>query len=322
MRNLELERKVERLRARLDALTAQRRPAVAQINPKQPSFKTPWKLSRFPRLTLHRDAFLLGLLALIVFDLGRGQLELLPYRYVASTLDPGQNAVAGDTASVYFADYGGRASSASTFGSAPILSIGLMSDEVPQIERTGPSSRLADIELNEIQLVQAPRSQSRGIDAIMRSDRRISTTTPVLYETFISTQTPAVDQTSPQFMDLDYEVVGLVDKSRQRIKIFRQGVEIYEWQVSTARRGKTTPTGTWTAQWLSKDHKSSLYNNAPMPYSIFFNGHYAIHGTDALDRLGTPASAGCVRLHPDNARTLFTMVQDVGKSNFAVRIIE
>jgi hypothetical protein len=29
-----------------------------------------------------------------------------------------------------------------------------------------------------------------------------------------------------------------------------------------------------------------------------------------------------VRLHPDHAKTLFTLVQDVGKSNFAIRIID
>jgi lipoprotein-anchoring transpeptidase ErfK/SrfK len=70
-------------------------------------------------------------------------------------------------------------------------------------------------------------------------------------------------------------------------------------------QGKITPPGEWTAQWLSRNHRSSRYNNAPMPYAIFYSGHYAIHGTDQISRLGRPASAGCVRLHPDNARVLF-----------------
>lgn len=43
-----------------------------------------------------------------------------------------------------------------------------------------------------------------------------------------------------------------------------------------------------------------------------YNGHYAIHGTTEVRRLGRPASAGCVRLHPDNARTLFNLVKDRG----------
>ena len=52
-----------------------------------------------------------------------------------------------------------------------------------------------------------------------------------------------------------------------------------------------------------------------MPYAIFYNGNYAVHGTDQVKRLGRPASAGCVRLHPDNARTLFNLAQQVGLKN-------
>jgi len=81
-----------------------------------------------------------------------------------------------------------------------------------------------------------------------------------------------------------------------------------------------TPRGTWNAKWLSKNHKSSLYNNAPMPHSIFYSGNFAIHGTNQISKLGRPASAGCVRLHPANAKVLFNMVQRYGKSNFRVRI--
>ena len=90
--------------------------------------------------------------------------------------------------------------------------------------------------------------------------------------------------------------------------------------MSTARRGKVTPRGTWTAKWLSRHHKSSRYNNAPMPFSIFFNGHYAIHGTNQVSRLGRPASAGCVRLHPDHAAILFAKTKQVGLDNMKVVI--
>jgi lipoprotein-anchoring transpeptidase ErfK/SrfK len=82
--------------------------------------------------------------------------------------------------------------------------------------------------------------------------------------------------------------------------------------VSTARKGKITPTGQWSAKWLSKNHRSSRYENAPMPYAIFYNGHYAVHGTHQVNRLGRPASAGCVRLHPDHAARLFALTQRVG----------
>ena len=41
-----------------------------------------------------------------------------------------------------------------------------------------------------------------------------------------------------------------------------------------------------------------------MPYAVFYNGDYAIHGTNDLGRLGRPASAGCIRLHPRHAAEL------------------
>ena len=54
---------------------------------------------------------------------------------------------------------------------------------------------------------------------------------------------------------------------------------------------------------------------SPMPHSIFFKGGYAIHGTNYIKRLGTPASHGCVRLHPDNAAQLFALVRENGMTN-------
>ncbi|MFN3954667.1 MAG: L,D-transpeptidase [Pararhodobacter sp.] len=116
-------------------------------------------------------------------------------------------------------------------------------------------------------------------------------------------------------------IVARVSISTQTMHVYRDGQLLYEWPVSTARRGKITPTGEWTAQWLSRNHRSSRYNNAPMPFAIFYNGHYAIHGTDQISRLGRPASAGCVRLHPDNARVLFAMVRDEGTENMRVVVI-
>ena len=57
-----------------------------------------------------------------------------------------------------------------------------------------------------------------------------------------------------------------------------------------------------------------------MPHSIFFHGGYAIHGTNAIKRLGRPASHGCIRLHPSNARTLFNLVNRNGPRNTRIAI--
>lgn len=110
-------------------------------------------------------------------------------------------------------------------------------------------------------------------------------------------------------------LVAKVDVSQQTMTVIRNGEVIYRWPVSTARKGKVTPRGTYSPQSLSRYHKSSLYNNAPMPYSIFFRGNYAVHGTNQVSRLGRPASAGCVRLHTDNAAKLFSLVKKHGFKN-------
>ena len=110
-------------------------------------------------------------------------------------------------------------------------------------------------------------------------------------------------------------LVAKVDISSQTMTVTHRGKVKYRWKVSTARSGKVTPTGSWTAKWLSKNHRSSRYNNAPMPYSIFYSGNYAVHGTNQISRLGRPASAGCIRLHPDNAAVLFSLAQREGLKN-------
>src|SRR5690606_6285754 len=110
-------------------------------------------------------------------------------------------------------------------------------------------------------------------------------------------------------------VIAKVDVSTQTMTVTHRGQVKYRWKVSTARAGKITPSGTWTAKWLSRNHRSSRYNNAPMPYSIFYSGNYAVHGTNQVARLGRPASAGCVRLDTRNAKILYDLAQREGLKN-------
>lgn len=106
-----------------------------------------------------------------------------------------------------------------------------------------------------------------------------------------------------------------VSISTQTMTVMHRGAVVGRWPVSTARSGKVTPTGSWSAKWLSRYHKSSRYNGAPMPYSIFYNGNYAVHGTHQITKLGRPASAGCVRLSPDHAKQLFALTKAEGLEN-------
>jgi lipoprotein-anchoring transpeptidase ErfK/SrfK len=108
------------------------------------------------------------------------------------------------------------------------------------------------------------------------------------------------------------EVYVVVDISDQTMAVRVDGQLKYTFDVSTGRKGYTTPTGAYGVERMYRKYHSKKYDNAPMPYSIFFHGGYAIHGTTDLKRLGRIASHGCVRLHPDNAKALFALVQNVG----------
>jgi len=111
-----------------------------------------------------------------------------------------------------------------------------------------------------------------------------------------------------------------IDLSSQRMTVKVNGWHYASWKVSTARRGYRTPVGSWRPKWLARMHYSSKYNNSPMPHSIFFLGGYAIHGTNYIRNLGRPASHGCIRLHPNNAAKLFSLVRKHGKRNTRIRI--
>lgn len=99
-----------------------------------------------------------------------------------------------------------------------------------------------------------------------------------------------------------------VHKSKQTMDVFFNKTRIYSWKVSTGRPGFTTPSGVFTPYSLQKMHFSRKYHMSPMPYSIFIKGGYAIHATNAVSRLGHRASHGCVRISPNNAKTLFNIV--------------
>ena len=104
------------------------------------------------------------------------------------------------------------------------------------------------------------------------------------------------------------EIVVTVDKTAQRLSVEVDGARRYDWPVSTARWGYRTPNGSYRPERLERKWFSRKYDWSPMPWSIFFNEGYAIHGSYEISRLGRPASHGCIRLHPNNAKILFELV--------------
>jgi len=110
-------------------------------------------------------------------------------------------------------------------------------------------------------------------------------------------------------------LVARIDVSSQTMIVSQHGRVLYTWPVSTARSGYVTPRGQYKPTRMHKMWYSRKYDMSPMPYSIFFRGGYAIHGTNYVKQLGRPASHGCVRLHTANAATLYSLVREVGPGN-------
>src|SRR5271169_4921991 len=112
-----------------------------------------------------------------------------------------------------------------------------------------------------------------------------------------------------------------VDKDAQVMTVAVDGVERYHWPVSSGNPSHETPNGSFRTFRMEEDHYSKEFDDAPMPHSIFFTkaGH-AIHGTDSVNRLGTPASHGCVRLSRANAQTLWDLVKTEGVLNTTVTL--
>jgi hypothetical protein len=102
-----------------------------------------------------------------------------------------------------------------------------------------------------------------------------------------------------------------IDLSAQQLTATR-GDETVIWKISSGRRGYETPTGHYKVYRMEPDHHSDEYDQAPMPYSMFFSPRgLAIHGT--FERgLGRPASHGCVRLSVANARRLYEWISADG----------
>jgi hypothetical protein len=103
-----------------------------------------------------------------------------------------------------------------------------------------------------------------------------------------------------------------VDKSAQQMTVSVDGAPRYRFTVSTGRPGLGTPSGTFHPERMELTWFSKKYYNSPMPHSIFFHGGFAIHGSYEISQLGGPASHGCIRLHPDNAASLYALVQQQG----------
>lgn len=103
-----------------------------------------------------------------------------------------------------------------------------------------------------------------------------------------------------------------IDLTKQQLKAYQGNRVVMKTRISSGKTGNT-PTGNFRAgPYKSAEHYSSLYHNAPMPWSVQITGHIFIHGFSVVPNY--PASKGCVRVPIDGrnpAKRLFKWL-DVG----------
>jgi hypothetical protein len=106
---------------------------------------------------------------------------------------------------------------------------------------------------------------------------------------------PKAASTGPLFL--------VIDLTRQRALLYRDGVSIAASTISTGSKGRETPTGVFTILQKEVFHRSGTYDNAPMPYMQRLTSKgVAMHGGNLP---GYPASHGCIRLPKAFAKLLY-----------------
>ncbi len=113
-------------------------------------------------------------------------------------------------------------------------------------------------------------------------------------------------------------VVAKVDLGDQQMNVYVDGKLKHSWSIASGRSGFETPTGNYRPQRLEREWYSRQYDDAAMPYSVFFKGGYAIHG--GYGRMGRPASHGCIRLTTQNAAKFFNLIQSHGAGSTRIVI--
>ena len=105
----------------------------------------------------------------------------------------------------------------------------------------------------------------------------------------------------PAGVPCDAGVDACVDLSANQTWLLKDGAVAYgPVPITSGRAGHRTPPGTFKVGWKDIDHLSSEFNDAPMPYSVFFNGGIAFHQGSL-----TVESHGCIHLSRAAAETFF-----------------
>lgn len=100
------------------------------------------------------------------------------------------------------------------------------------------------------------------------------------------------------------------DRWRHQASLYRNGKLYNSWLVRGGSASTPTRTGNFQVQWRSKNHRSRTFGGAPMPYSQFFSGGQALHGSRNMMNPYVGHSHGCVNFWVEDARQLWNLTHD------------
>lgn len=98
-----------------------------------------------------------------------------------------------------------------------------------------------------------------------------------------------------------------INLSKQRLIAWEGKTPIYAIVISTGKKSTPTRIGSFKIQ---SKHKSTRmrgrnYDVPDVPYTMYYQGSYGIHGAYWHNKFGTPVSHGCINVAPNHAKWLF-----------------
>lgn len=112
----------------------------------------------------------------------------------------------------------------------------------------------------------------------------------------------------------------------QTLKMYHNGVLVKDVMISTGRWGKATPVGYFRPIFTNhmriyQNYFSGAYSGSPMKWAVFFNGGIALHSTTESNysKLGSRASAGCIRMTMTDAKEVNELIRLTGSANYVMR---
>ena len=97
------------------------------------------------------------------------------------------------------------------------------------------------------------------------------------------------------------------DRARHQVNLYRSGTLWNSWLVRGGAWDTPTRTGSYEVYYRDIDHVSSRFDDAPMPYSQFFSGGQALHGSRLMMDPFVGHSHGCVNFWTEDARQLWNL---------------